>query len=1730
MDKRLLFFVHVCLLLHCGILHAGDLPDEELRTRYEGFDKIYDALTRRDAVKVATLQRFDERRPIFERYDRDDPASVAVAYQAIGELFDMNGVKNLENVHWLLKIGAVPPELSARIATIRNDMVRDVCHEMAIEYGELHRLDFSPATNLLNDIDQTFRALEDRGQGSPDGVALKDEFRRRFTERFRVDPEFMDVVSHPFEARIPSWEKQAETHEFVTQLRKGSGLLSNNSEAYFLEGAFRMQIERRSFESDQFLYTVFGANGNMADARVGEVQVFEKRGTAAEMVYKFKRPHFTRTYAFGSSVGNWYFFRAHGEGVRFAAKYGLRSFGEGPGWLFLPEDFGPNDSLPKTYEQLVDLALRNDVFDRTWGAHFEGKFDLPKEELRWALETSKRIRDAKDRYAGERESILESKAREFASSEDLYRQHKESYLEVAEMRLESTMRAMMLFNMEATLPARVGDWLEPKVNIHHLGHPPEAVAAMSEETRRKLVKEAEKRLRVSALFEVLHGLHVMEPEMRKRAIERAKEAHPRFARTLDAVLRLAEEKPVMLLTDEEAGRTRRVVAQEGNQKVKVLDVDDIALLEDRVAEAEATLRQSLTDLEAGIIDEVVRPAGLLDEATAAGSEAFHYAATDFKRRFDDAIDEAKRSLGHEIQFFTEPKLRQVATRRMRKEFLESFGFEFRKDWKAIESIKPTDYSFSMGTFLANTVNLGNADTVINIARAYRSGGGDPDRTREAVGNAILLEAATRLPIVSTGMQVVGALQGDLVGGGVMLVSFLYPGVGQAYMFYNVADNAWTFAVEVNLDHGTGVYLQGHVPNEDGSEGPAAQYDREGQPVKLVGVLEPIFADLVLYRSHLVDRMRDPAASPEERERIQKLLKDVYPLNVEGARNRVYGYYAPRLEEKMNEAGIPEEERVAKLLSLNLPALYEEETDIDLERANLPPMLKAYFGRVLRDYREAKNEFWVQGAAAQNPVLKYRHYFTDDDHFSQTLQEIDGNLIVPALTHAFANALRARQRGEEPILEFDLDAWHATSAKDILYGRSGDTYARHLPDGTTYEGVVPDAPSILSVYEGSTFEEQCASFFAHHDAILDGLLANKRPKPIPEEERENYKLGIHHTDLRDRAAEEGWLRYSLLFSFFNKELKAFWAKHPLPSDDDWLGAPPLPREKVQQKVAAQLANDFVAGLMRDLGERQRKRDEELLRPRLPHANALDRAVASVLGDGPSDFDAEGRPGKEPWESEQVDYGRRETLRLLGLCSGDPHPFEEEEERGRFFYADELARAGARCDIEIVPPDGPITEESLGRFQCRIEASRHYRRPFHCEWAIQGAGSAAKPSGVTDTNMLVTALPLGEDLREKTVAVTVEVTDSSDPPQVMGRRTAQVTLRGKPKQEITWVPTRVGCGGDAERILLRVYGWPSLDLRPEMYDAIRDGEVFRKEYVWLARLDYDGRTIWVIQEHDWRDGSPSRELGAFGSTIEVDLPISHTGNTPLHVTLYTGSEGMPVIEADVPYVVPGPSLVGWRSQEDVAAAQVERQKNAERARRWEGEWNKAWAAQGVNDREFDQRYSHFKNWWSAAIPDPMQGNYEFYWQAENWRAELQRAQSMLQEANGIHWFKRSHSSYWEQTVWDNYLTHNVDLYLRHGCFAEADALMKQIEGTGLLPPGPVSQSQKLYGNGLAFGNTFNDLMQFSLEYRCDPAKFDELRDRYTALAGADRANEIAGRFDRYYKRAVKARAFFPAAAFR
>ena len=295
-----------------------------------------------DGVRAA----FSAQRDTLSGFDESDPESLAAARTALGELF-MAG--SLDEVHGLLKDGTIDAGLSQRLAEVRNGMVHEVLEEMAKLHKEVHVTNFSPASNLLNDIDQTFRPSErllEEFEIQQNGSFLKSEFQRIFEEKFKLPPERMDVVSHTSEAGIPDWRFSEETHGFAVALRQGSRKLSENPEAYFLEGAFRMQVERRSFAGKDKLYSIY-SYAPRAKAQVADVGMAVQRvqGTIGELAYQGVAPEIRRSYSAGSTVGNWWFMNAHGGGTRYCAKYGLRSFSEGPGFLViwdqLPEGHDP---------------------------------------------------------------------------------------------------------------------------------------------------------------------------------------------------------------------------------------------------------------------------------------------------------------------------------------------------------------------------------------------------------------------------------------------------------------------------------------------------------------------------------------------------------------------------------------------------------------------------------------------------------------------------------------------------------------------------------------------------------------------------------------------------------------------------------------------------------------------------------------------------------------------------------------------------------------------------------------------------------------------------------------------------------------------------------------------------------------------------------------------------------------------------------------------------------------------------------------------------------------------------------------------------------------------------------------------------------------------------------------------------------------------------------------------
>ena len=1307
------------MLLAAASWADAQVPDERLRELYPGFAQVYDSLTPRDQAKTETLRRFHAARSAIDGYRPDNPESFNAAWRALTTLYEIDGQKNLDNVFWLLDIGAIPPETSGRMAEVRNRMVERACeHVTRSEGGELHRIDFSPATNAKSDIDQTFRPVEKLKQTGPDLVATFDTM---FQTEFGINPRHMDVVSHPFEARIPAWEADVQVHDFVVQLRRGSALLAGNEEAYFLEGAFRMQIDKRSFESEEKLYTVFtvshGAEGDgVAKLDIAEprVPIAQYRDTARKMVYRV-RPSAQRSYAFGSAVGNWYFYVKHGKGTRYACKYGLRSFAEGAGWLALPAEPPQGQPLPKTYLELLKAPIgRADVFDAAWDKHYEGRFGLPKKELKWALETALEIRALGDKYDAEaRARILATRAQELGGT--VYKGNEEVFLSVAEKQLNSHLQRMMVFNMEICLPARLADYLEPKVSLRRLGYSREQIKQMSETQRAEVTDAATKRLRASALFETLHALHVMDPDARDNAIARAILRHPKFARTLEALQRMVKTKPVMLGVDIEARRELVELKKGQRDGTKVVVTDEVARVRELAREAETKLKADIDDMRRAVDAEVLVP--ISDPQTLSRIDAIG----ELKNRFDRAIDEARGALLGTAQFMAETPMRQVAINRMRRTVLESVGFEFRKEWKAIETIARSDYNFNARTLISNTVNLSNMDTLVNIARAYRDSNGD----MEQVGNAILLEAAQRLPFVSPALQVKSFAGGDLWAGGILTATVLFPEIGPVVMVFGLAKNTIELGLDIQTDRAIEAYYQGSVPYADGSPGPAESFYVSGG--RVIGILEPVFEKLRTHRAEMMQRAADPSTSPTERQEIQERLQKVYTPDADGAKRFLYEYYDPELEKLLEQDGVPREMRLAKKLSSGRPPILSNESEHILNQGNLPPELKAYIGRVLEDYRHGRNEYEPWAAAARNEVLQREWFFTTDHYISRQKWESVGTDLTVVLADMFANALIERGQGRAVQPRLHLDKWDAQHVKRYFEGCPGRAL---VPLRSPEAAVPPDAPSLLAPYPGTTQEERLKAFFEEHDRRLNEILRKRTPQPVPEEELDAFKLGLHHPDLTPEAPEEREVKYAFVVAFFMSRIDAYWRLPIHHREQGWLGDPLPNMDALRYKLAVQMSYDYVSGLLAAIGRRQQQLEREMQDAQLPHAVALERARATLLGgSGPlADEDPNAPPDNSILDPEAISAARAEMLDQLALVSDDPHLFadDDSETGSRDLFADSgVPRTAPASKVEIVLPSPHLQEGAPLKVQCRVSATDHYVRPFQCDWSIKGA-DGAKPS--------------------------------------------------------------------------------------------------------------------------------------------------------------------------------------------------------------------------------------------------------------------------------------------------------------------------------------------------------------------------------------------------------------------
>ncbi len=1370
-----------------------------------------------EAVRAA----FDNNQSVFEAYNVEDPESLKATRTALGEVF-LAG--SLDQVHALLKDGTIDQDLSRTLADVRNGMVHEVLQEMAMLHKEVHVTNFSPASNLLNDIDQTFRAserLKEEFDIDQNGSHLKGEFQRIFNERFEIPPERMDVVSHTSEAGIPDWRLSEETHDFVLALRKGSRLLSENPEAYYLEGAFRMQVERRSFAGKDKLYSIYSyaprADGEVAD--VG-MTITRTDGTIGKLAYKGVAPEIRKSYSAGSTVGNWWFMNAHGGGTRYCAKYGLRSFSEGPGFL-VTWDQAKEGEIPQPveYEKLESYAARQKYCDDVYLKHFRGS-DLTRAQLFATLETGRAIRNLGDQYTAEK--AYKRRALELAGGdEQVYAASREALLKQADLEFRESMTKLMIRNMEVAVPQRLADWLDPQVDPRVLKIPEQDIKDQTDHYQEEMAK-GRKRLRTAALFESMHALRVLEPKIRERVLNASIEAlaahSPRtarkgrypFERSLRALAKLAGsgDVPRLMQLDSERKRKTRLLAARSNLTIAAVDPEQLRAA--GASELEIAVRDIKIEIQAALKKD-----RLLVEADQPGVVVS--TAQDAMARWNQGLLEAEENLKWRAELFL-PQNFSYARQQLNRHAWEALGWEARGDWEALKAQHPdvdpiSDMTFNKGKLFRNVVNMGNANAVLGIVQAYRKAGTNPGQKEEAVRHALLMEMVGRFPYAGELLQVESILSGkqDPVMGSLLMVGgFLYPGVGQAQLVYSLATGTYEILYDIKRAEWVQREYQGSIPNNDSSPGPGKSTDPAWNDKP--GVLHDVYAWTVMRHYELVQE--EGFYEGEAKRETQRLLVNRFPKKpvLRHIEANVYDYYRMGLEQSLRRSGRPESEWEAIQLSSAQPPIRSNEPADLVNAADLPPMLRAFFGKIAQDYMQGTGPFATLPAhqAAHAHPLHRELYFHDESPKAQVKATTD---LATILTAAYMRSLIAQAQDKETGLKID-PAWDAralTATGAYLRGLPAGGFeslsASRFPDA----GPAPALPALLDILqvEESRWD---VLFFPHFDELLNRKIdafktKDGQPRIL---DRTAFKLGKHHPILRPMAPENQAVSHPLLLAFFNKVVHDYWERRteaegetlpptppvgpdgsPIVLDDGFIldpidlgsvgasettGAPmdPWPQHRfephlrqgykdmVQPGIVQALVQRYKAGLLADYTRRKSETDRVHLHRHLPAAAALGRMKDTVIGDPE-------RPAQN-----------RTLARDLAAHEFVPNLIPD------LLFVQELEAAyrGIPDDVEIGIKGLPERTAGLGssfRLQALVRASAvHYERPYRTDWEFLDldAGQRSEEAGVSPSQLTYAHRhEVGHEddgLEERSVTVLATVTDATGKP--MGTASAKFNIGG------------------------------------------------------------------------------------------------------------------------------------------------------------------------------------------------------------------------------------------------------------------------------------------------------------------------------------------------------------------
>jgi hypothetical protein len=452
-----------------------------------GSDRVADAMRPEPLVKAETYYK-ENLAGILDGVDPGQTDIHAPEFKATREkIIELYRQGGFESVKEMAKSGDIPEAASKIIADVRNSMVNEAIAVMAGAFGEVRVNDFSTAPTAQSDIDQTFHPVmepdpDNPGQmrvanhpedGTPlTGAAVREQFNKIYEQIFKIDPERMEVSSHAAEATLPDWRQSPDFDDFAVRLARGAEMLMANPEAYFLEGAFRRQVDRRSFESDTPLFRIYRPlrkYDTIAQVLHVRPQVDVTRSRARIEVFRDVPPEWRKGYAFGACVGNLLFFQHHNQPGEVAerAKYLMRSMEDGMASMTLE-----GDDPGKLYFELGD-ADRREMLRKAYP-------DADADKLRHVYlmyETAEAIRQNRNNMS---DPAVKEKALRYAMLQVLMEKElldkpseavrrlneldgagRAGLMKDAEAYFQRASHSLLVENTVKSATARVGDWLDP---------------------------------------------------------------------------------------------------------------------------------------------------------------------------------------------------------------------------------------------------------------------------------------------------------------------------------------------------------------------------------------------------------------------------------------------------------------------------------------------------------------------------------------------------------------------------------------------------------------------------------------------------------------------------------------------------------------------------------------------------------------------------------------------------------------------------------------------------------------------------------------------------------------------------------------------------------------------------------------------------------------------------------------------------------------------------------------------------------------------------------------------------------------------------------------------------------------------------------------------------------------------------------------------------------------------